>query len=227
MKPFTTEAAVAARELTKLYGTGAAAVRALDDVSVSFEAGAFSAIMGPSGSGKSTLMHCLAGLETPTSGHVFVGSLDLAGQPDRVLTAVRRDRIGFVFQAFNLLPSMSAQDNIVLPLRLAGRKADQAWFSTLTEFLGLRERLAHRPAELSGGQQQRVALARALVTRPDVVFADEPTGSLDSTAGTEVLTLLRHCVREFGQTVVMVTHDERAAGHADRVVHMADGKVSE
>jgi putative ABC transport system ATP-binding protein len=216
----------AAEDLVKVYGSGESAVRALDNVSVTFPAATFSAIMGPSGSGKSTLMHCLAGLDSATSGRALLGGTDLTGLRDRVLTKVRRERIGFVFQAFNLLPTLTAEQNIVLPLELARRGRDQEWFGQLTDVLGLADRLGHRPSELSGGQQQRVALARALVGRPEVVFADEPTGNLDSRSGAEVLGLLRDLVRRFGQTVVMVTHDPQAARHADFVVHMADGKLA-
>jgi putative ABC transport system ATP-binding protein len=199
-------------------------VRALAGVDVAFDRGGFTAIMGPSGSGKSTLMHCLAGLDSATAGQVFLGDTQLTGLRDDELTRLRRDRIGFVFQAFNLLPVLDARENIVLPVQLAGRRPDPAWFDAVIARLGLRERLRHRPSELSGGQQQRVAIARALLPRPDVVFADEPTGNLDSRAGAEVLDLLRSSVRETGQTVVMVTHDPTAASYADRVVLLADGR---
>ncbi|WP_285471150.1 ABC transporter ATP-binding protein [Actinoplanes sp. NBRC 101535] len=219
-------AAVAAVDLVKVYGAGDTAVRALDGVTVGFDRGRFTAIMGPSGSGKSTLMHCLAGLDTATSGRVMLGGTDLTAQPDRVLTKARRERIGFVFQSFNLLPQLTAADNITLPLDLAGRKADPALFDRLVTTLGLAGRLTHRPSELSGGQQQRVALARALVSRPEVLFADEPTGNLDSRSGAEVLTLLRDATRDLGQTVVMVTHDAGAAAYADRVVLLADGRLA-
>jgi len=217
-------AAVRATGLTKVYGTGETAVRALAGVDVSFARGGFTAIMGPSGSGKSTLMHCLAGLDSATSGEVFLGDTELTRLRDDELTRLRRDRIGFVFQAFNLLPVLDARENIVLPMQLAGRRPDPAWFDAVIARLGLRERLRHRPSELSGGQQQRVAIARALLPRPDVVFADEPTGNLDSRAGAEVLDLLRSSARETGQTVVMVTHDPTAASYADRVVLLADGR---
>jgi putative ABC transport system ATP-binding protein len=220
------ETAVAAVDLTKVYGRGETAVRAIDRVSIGFARAAFTAIMGPSGSGKSTLMHCLAGLDRATSGQVLLGGTDLTTQPDRVLTRVRRERIGFVFQSFNLLPQLTAEHNITLPLDLAGRRPDRAELDRLLDLLGLLDRRHHRPSELSGGQQQRVALARAMVARPDVVFADEPTGNLDSRAGAEVLGLLRDSVRALGQTVVMVTHDPRAAAHADRVVLLADGRVA-
>jgi putative ABC transport system ATP-binding protein len=218
--------ATSASELVKVYGTGPAAVRALDGVSVGFESGQFSAIMGPSGSGKSTLMHCLAGLDEVTSGSVWLGDTDLTTLNDDQLTKLRRERVGFLFQSFNLLPTLTAEQNLLLPLELAGRKPDKAWVDSLVDVLGLGERLKHRPAELSGGQQQRVALARALVTKPEVVFADEPTGNLDSKTGAEVLSFLRQSVRELGQTVVMVTHDPVAASYANRVVVIADGNVA-
>jgi ABC-type lipoprotein export system ATPase subunit len=217
-------AAVRATGLTKVYGSGETAVHALAGVDVAFARGEFTAIMGPSGSGKSTLMHCLAGLDTATSGQVFLGGTELTRLRDDELTRLRRDRIGFVFQAFNLLPVLDARENVVLPMQLAGRRPDPAWFDAVVARLGLRERLRHRPSELSGGQQQRVAIARALLPRPDVVFADEPTGNLDSRSGAEVLDLLRSSVRETGQTVVMVTHDPTAASYADRVVLLADGR---
>jgi ABC-type lipoprotein export system ATPase subunit len=219
-------AAVRATGLTKVYGTGEARVHALAGVDVSFARGGFTAIMGPSGSGKSTLMHCLAGLDSATSGQVWLGDTELTRLRDDELTRLRRDRIGFVFQAFNLLPVLDARENIVLPVQLAGRRPDPAWFDAVIARLGLRELLRHRPSELSGGQQQRVAIARALLPRPDVVFADEPTGNLDSRAGAEVLDLRRSSARETGQTVVMVTHDPTAASYADRVVLLADGRVA-
>ncbi|WP_199438901.1 ABC transporter ATP-binding protein [Umezawaea beigongshangensis] len=221
-----TRTAVAAGSLVKVYGKGDTAVRALDGVSVSFEAGKFTAIMGPSGSGKSTLMHCLAGLDDVDSGTVHIGSQEITGLSDKELTKLRRDRVGFVFQAFNLLPTLTAQQNVLLGLELAGRKPDQEWFDTIVDVLGLRDRLRHKPTELSGGQQQRVACARALVSRPDVVFADEPTGNLDSRSGAEVLDFLRMSVRKLGQTVIMVTHDPNAASYADRVVLLADGHLA-
>ncbi|MGV9213865.1 ABC transporter ATP-binding protein [Micromonospora sp. RB23] len=224
--PQTGQAAVAAVDLVKVYGSGDAAVRALAGVSVAFGRAEFTAIMGSSGSGKSTLMHCLAGLDTPTSGRVLLGGTELTGQSDRTLTRARRDRIGFVFQSFNLLPQLTAAQNITLPLDLAGRDADRDLFAHLVDVLGLAQRLGHRPSELSGGQQQRVALARALVSRPEVVFADEPTGNLDSRSGAEVLAILRDSVRDLGQTVVMVTHDPIAAAYADRVVLLADGRIA-
>jgi putative ABC transport system ATP-binding protein len=218
---------VAARALdaTKIYGAGSTAVRALDDVTVEFVEGQFTAIMGPSGSGKSTLMHCLAGLDTLTSGRVFLAGVDLSTLDDRALTLLRRDRVGFVFQAFNLIPTLSALENIVLPAALAGTKPDQAWLDTVIATVGLRDRLGHRPAELSGGQQQRVAVARALATRPAAIFADEPTGNVDSRAGAEILGFFGRATRELGQTVVMVTHDPVAASYADRAVFLADGTV--
>ncbi|MEV1332118.1 ABC transporter ATP-binding protein [Micromonospora costi] len=224
--PDTSRAAVAAVDLVKVYGSGDTAVRALDGVSVGFGRAAFTAIMGPSGSGKSTLMHCLAGLDTATSGTVVLGGTTLSGRSDRTLTRVRRERVGFVFQSFNLLPQLTAAQNITLPLDLAGRQPDPELFAHLVGVLGLGDRLGHRPSELSGGQQQRVALARALVSRPEVVFADEPTGNLDSRSGAEVLTILRNSVRDLGQTVVMVTHDPVAAAYADRVVLLADGRIA-
>jgi putative ABC transport system ATP-binding protein len=215
-----------AKDLSKTYGQGGNAVRALDGVTVGFDTGAFAAIMGPSGSGKSTLMHCLAGLDTVTSGSVRIGDTELSGLSDRALTLFRRDHVGFVFQSFNLLPALTAAQNIRLPLELAGRRPDPNWFQQVTGVLGLADRLRHRPGELSGGQQQRVACARALITRPDVIFADEPTGNLDSRSSAEVLSFLRHCVREFGQTIIMVTHDPVAASYAERVVFLGDGQVS-
>jgi len=223
----TTEVGVAARavELTKIYGTGPTAVRAVDGITVEFPAGEFAAIMGPSGSGKSTLLHCMAGLDHPTSGRVYIGDSDLTGLDDRRLTQLRRDRVGFVFQAFNLVPTLTAAENITLPMSLAGKKPDQNWLDTVVETIGLRDRLSHRPAELSGGQQQRVAAARALASRPDIVFADEPTGNLDSRSGEELLTFMAGAVRDFGQTIVMVTHDVSAAAHAHRVLFLADGKI--
>jgi putative ABC transport system ATP-binding protein len=217
---------VHARALRKTYGEGAAQVRALDGVDIDFAAGHFTAIMGPSGSGKSTLMHVLAGLDTATSGHAFVGGTEVTGLDDKGLTELRRSSVGFVFQSFNLLPMFTAAQNITLPVELAGRKVEKPWFDTLVATLGLTERLEHRPSELSGGQQQRVAIARALISRPDVVFADEPTGNLDSRAGAEVLSFLRRSVRELGRTIIMVTHDPAAAAYADRVVLIADGKIA-
>jgi putative ABC transport system ATP-binding protein len=198
-------------------------VAALRGVNLDIEAARFTAIMGPSGSGKSTLMHCLAGLDTVTEGEVFIGDVRITGLGDKGLTRIRREKVGFVFQQFNLLPTLTAEENIVLPLSIAGRKPDRGWFDTVIDTIGLRDRLDHRPAELSGGQQQRVACARAMVSRPDVIFADEPTGNLDSRSGAEVLGFLRQSVNAFGQTIVMVTHDPNAASYADRVVFLADG----
>ena len=212
-------------EAVKVYGTGDAGVHALAGVSLEIAAGQFTAIMGPSGSGKSTLLHCMAGLDTLTRGSAFIGGRDLAGLTDQQLTILRRERVGFVFQAFNLLPTMTARENIVLPFRLAGERPDQQWLDTVVATIGLGDRLDHRPAQLSGGQQQRVAVARALATRPDIVFADEPTGNLDSRSGAEVLGFLRRAVDAFGQSVAMVTHDPVAAGYADAVVFLADGRV--
>ena len=225
-EPPPTTDAVRATGLTRTYGSGPTAVHALAGVDVAFTRGAFTAIMGPSGSGKSTLMHCLAGLDAATGGAVWLGDTELTSLRDDELTRLRRERIGFVFQSFNLLPVLDARENIVLPMQLAGRRPDPAWFDAVIARLGLRERLRHRPSELSGGQQQRVAIARALLPRPDVVFADEPTGNLDSRAGAEVLDLLRSSARETGQTVVMVTHDPAAAAYADRVVLLADGRLA-
>ena len=217
--------AVRTVDVVKTYGAGDSAVHALRAVSVDFAAGEFTAVMGPSGSGKSTLMHVAAGLDTVTGGRVLVGDTDVTSLNDKALTRLRRDRIGFVFQQFNLVPTLSAAENIELPMRLAGRRPDQEWLDRIIDVVGLRDRLTHRPAELSGGQQQRVAVARALASRPEVVFADEPTGNLDSRSGAEVLSFLRRSVDETKQTIVMVTHDPVAAGHADRVVFLADGRV--
>ncbi len=211
--------------LSKIYGSGDTRVTALDGVSVEFHPGQFTAIMGPSGSGKSTLMHCLAALDQASSGRVFVGDADLTTLGDKELTRIRRDRIGFVFQAFNLVPTLTAIENITLPMDIAGRTPDKHWLDTVIAAVGLTDRLHHKPAQLSGGQQQRVACARALAGRPAIIFADEPTGNLDSAAGAEVLGFLARCVREFGQTVVLVTHDPVAAGYADRVVFLADGRI--
>ncbi|HWV24044.1 MAG TPA: ABC transporter ATP-binding protein [Thermomicrobiales bacterium] len=217
--------ALSAERVVKRFGTGDAGVVALDDVSVGFASRRMTAIMGPSGSGKSTLMHCLAGLDGVTSGRIALGEHELSGMSDQELTVLRREHLGFVFQSFNLLPAFNAEQNIMLPLELAGVKPDREWFRTLVSTLGIHDRLRHRPSELSGGQQQRVAIARALINRPDVVFCDEPTGSLDSRSGQEVLSFLRESVDRFGQTVLMVTHDPRAAAIADRVVFLADGRI--
>jgi putative ABC transport system ATP-binding protein len=216
---------VSATDLSRRFGDGPAAVDALDGVTVAFQSGSFAAVMGPSGSGKSTLMHVLAGLDKPTAGSVVIDGTEIAALDDAALTRLRRDKVGFIFQAFNLLPVLTAEENIVLPLSIAGRKVDREWLDTLIDAVGLDDRRTHRPSELSGGQQQRVAIARALVTKPAVVFADEPTGNLDSTASADVLALLRRAVDEFGQTVIMVTHDHDAAAVADRVVELADGHV--
>jgi putative ABC transport system ATP-binding protein len=216
-----------ATELHRIYGTGEAAVRALDGVDVEIEERRFVAVMGPSGSGKSTLMHVLAGLDRPTSGTVEIAGTEITTLDDKALTVLRRDKVGFVFQAFNLLPVLTAEENILLPLSIAGREPDREWVDRLIDTVGLRDRLTHRPSELSGGQQQRVAVARALASRPAVIFADEPTGNLDSSSSREVLALLRHAVDEFGQTVVMVTHDADAAQIADETIEMADGRIAD
>jgi putative ABC transport system ATP-binding protein len=216
---------VEAHELSRRFGEGEAAVDALAEVTVDFPTGRFAAIMGPSGSGKSTLMHLLAGLDRPTSGAVRIAGVELTGLSDRELTKLRRERIGFIFQTFNLLPVLDAQENILLPLSIAGRKPDREWFDLLVDTVGIRDRLSHRPAELSGGQQQRVAVARALISRPSVVFADEPSGNLDSKASGDVLDLLRQAVNDFDQTVVMVTHDAHAASYTDRLLVLADGRI--
>ena len=217
--------AARARALTKVYGSGDTRVTALDAVDVDIEQGRFTAIMGPSGSGKSTLMHCLAGLDSISGGEVWIGDTELSGLGDKALTRLRRDSVGFVFQAFNLVPTLTALENITLPLDIAGRKPDQEWLDTVIDTVGLRDRLKHRPSELSGCQQQRVACARALASRPTIVFADEPTGNLDSRSGAEVLGFLRRSVDEFGQTIVMVTHDPGAASYSDRVLFLADGRI--
>jgi putative ABC transport system ATP-binding protein len=225
VEPVNTGPIAKAVDLQKFYGTGEAQVRALNGVSVEFERGRMTAIMGPSGSGKSTLMHCMAALDRPTAGDVVINGVAIGGLKDRALTMMRRERLGFVFQSFNLVPTLTAKENITLPLDIAGRKVDQQWFDTVIDTVGLRDRLGHRPSELSGGQQQRVACARALVSRPAIVFADEPTGNLDSRAGAEILGFLQMSVREFGQSIVIVTHDPVAAGYADRVLFLADGQI--
>jgi len=222
----STRVAARAEDAVKVYGVGAAAVRALDGITESFHAGRFTAIMGPSGSGKSTLLHCLAGLDQLTSGRVFLGDVDLSTLSEKRLTLLRREKVGFIFQAYNLVPTLTAEENITLPSDIAGERPDGAWLDTVVDTVGLRDRLDHHPAELSGGQQQRVAAARALASRPEIVFADEPTGNLDSKASAELLEFLRRAVSEFGQTIVMVTHDPTAAGYADRVVFLADGRVA-
>ena len=221
----TLVAAAAALNASKIYGKDDSEVRALDDVTVDFAEGQFTAIMGPSGSGKSTLMHCLAGLDTLTSGKVFVDGTDLSGLSDRELTVLRREQVGFIFQAYNLVPTLTALENITLPLDLGGVDVDQVWLNDVVRAVKLESRLTHRPSELSGGQQQRVAVARALASRPKIIFADEPTGNLDSRSGAEILAFMRHAVSDLGQTIVMVTHDPVAAAYADRVVFLADGKV--
>ncbi|HSS08497.1 MAG TPA: ABC transporter ATP-binding protein [Acidimicrobiales bacterium] len=221
----TTVTAARAIDAVKIYGSGNTAVRALDGVTVSFSKGQFTVIMGPSGSGKSTLMHCLAGLDTVTEGTIVIGDTDLRRLDDRGLTLLRRDRVGFIFQAFNLVPTLTAEENILLPISLAGRKPDRAWVNQIVDTIGLRNRLGHRPSQLSGGQQQRVAAARALAGKPEIIFADEPTGNLDSRSSAEMLAFLRRSVRELGQTLVMVTHDPTVAAYADRVVFLADGRI--
>jgi putative ABC transport system ATP-binding protein len=224
-RPGGAQSAASAFGLSKTYGKADAIVRALDNVTIDFDRGRFSAVMGPSGSGKSTLMHCMAGLDVPTSGRTFVGELEIGRLDDAGLTQMRRDRVGFVFQSFNLIPTLTAAENITLPADLAGVKLDKDWFNSLVSQLGLGDRLSHRPNEMSGGQQQRTACARALIRRPELVFADEPTGNLDSTASAGVLEFLRRAVDDNGQSVVMVTHDAKAATYADRVVFLADGRV--
>jgi putative ABC transport system ATP-binding protein len=220
-----TKVAARTEGLRKVYGEGDAIVEALRGITLEFAAGGFTAIMGPSGSGKSTLLHCLAGLDTPTDGHVYIGDIDITTLSERELTRLRRDKIGFVFQAYNLIPTLTARENITLPLDIAGRDVDQTWFDEVIDTTSLRDRLSHKPTELSGGQQQRVAGARALVSRPEIVFADEPTGNLDSRSSEELLKFLRMAVTDHGQTIVMVTHDAKAASFADRVVFLSDGQV--
>jgi len=212
-------------DASKIYGEGATEVRALDGVTAEFEAGVFTAIMGPSGSGKSTLLHCVAGLDELTAGRVYIGDVELGPLKDKALTLLRREKVGFIFQAYNLIPTLSARENVLLPLLIAGDDPDQAWFEQVVGILGLEDRLSHRPSELSGGQQQRVAAARALVSRPEIIFADEPSGNLDSTSAAELLDFMRRAVKEFGQTIVMVTHDPVAASYADRIVFLEDGKI--
>jgi len=223
--PPTLAAAARSVDAVKVYGKGDTAVRALDGITVAFDQGRFTAIMGPSGSGKSTLMHCLAGLDKLTSGEVLIGTTSLSSLSDKALTVLRRDRVGFVFQSFNLVPTLNADENIRLPMALAGRKADEEWVDSVVTTLGLGDRLRHKPSELSGGQQQRVAVGRALASRPEIIFADEPTGNLDSRSGAEVLGFMRDSVTRLGQTVIMVTHDPVAAGYADRIVFLADGRA--
>lgn len=223
--PPTMTVAARAVQATKLYGEGATAVRALDGIDVEFGRSRYTAIMGPSGSGKSTLLHCIAGLDRLTSGEVWLGDIALSQLSERELTKVRRDQIGFVFQAFNLIPTLNGLENITLPMALAGKKPDEQWLDRVIDTVGLRDRLEHRPSELSGGQQQRVAVARALASRPQIIFADEPTGNLDSKSGAEILSFMQRAVRDFGQTVVMVTHDPIAASYSDRVVFLVDGRI--
>jgi putative ABC transport system ATP-binding protein len=221
----TNHYAARAVDVVKIYGRGDAAVRALDGVTVEFEVRRFTAIMGPSGSGKSTLLHCIAGLDTVTSGSIYVGDVNITRMGEKERTLIRRDKIGFMFQAFNLLPTLNVRENITLPLSIAGTRPDDVWLDTVIETMGLEDRLRHRPAELSGGQQQRTAAARALATRPEIIFADEPTGNLDTRSSAELLEFMARAVREFEQTIVMVTHDPIAAGYADRVVFLADGRI--
>jgi putative ABC transport system ATP-binding protein len=223
--PTSTAIAARAVEASKVYGTGEAQVRALDAINVDFARNAFTAIMGPSGSGKSTLLHCLAGLDRVTSGQIFLGDVEISASSEKQLTLIRRDRVGFIFQSYNLIPTLNAVENMTLPMSLAGTRPDRDWLNRIVDTVGLRDRLTHRPTELSGGQQQRVAVARALMSKPEIIFADEPTGNLDSRAGAEILEFMRGAVRDLGQTIVMVTHDPGAASYADRVVFLADGKI--
>jgi len=223
--PPTTAVAARAVNANKIYGDGETEVRALDGVSVEFQRGGYTAIMGPSGSGKSTLLHCIAGLDTLTSGQVFLGDVELSSLSEKKLTQLRRDKIGFIFQTYNLIPTLTALENITLPMSLAGRDGDKAWIDRIVDTVSLGPRLKHRPSELSGGQQQHVAVARALASRPEIIFADEPTGNLDSRSGAEILEFMRTAVKELGQTIVMVTHDPTAAAYADRVIFLADGKI--
>jgi putative ABC transport system ATP-binding protein len=223
--PTSTAIAARAVEASKVYGTGEAQVRALDAINVDFARNAFTAIMGPSGSGKSTLLHCLAGLDRVTSGQIFLGDIEISAASEKQLTLIRRDRVGFIFQSYNLIPTLNAVENMTLPMSLAGTRPDRDWLNRIVDTVGLRDRLTHRPTELSGGQQQRVAVARALMSKPEIIFADEPTGNLDSRAGAEILEFMRGAVRDLGQTIVMVTHDPGAASYADRVVFLADGKI--
>jgi len=225
MTPTTTTVAASTHNATKIYGSGEGAVYALNDVSVDFMSGKFTAIMGPSGSGKSTLMHCIAGLDELTSGSAIIDDVDLSTMKDKALTELRREKIGFIFQSFNLVPTLTADENIRLPLMLGNDKGDEAWIQTVIDTVHLNDRLTHRPSELSGGQQQRVAVARALASRPRIIFADEPTGNLDSITGSEILTFMRKAVDDLGQTIVMVTHDPVAASYADRIIFLADGRI--
>ncbi len=223
--PTSTTIAARAVDASKIYGSGEAEVRALDQISVDFARHHYTAIMGPSGSGKSTLLHCLAGLDRLTSGQIFLGDIEISAASEKQLTLIRRDRVGFIFQSYNLIPTLNAVENMTLPMSLAGTKPDREWLDTIVDTVGLRDRLTHRPTELSGGQQQRVAVARALMSKPEIIFADEPTGNLDSRAGAEILAFMQGAVRNLGQTIVMVTHDPGAASYADRVVFLADGKI--
>ncbi|HZP28999.1 MAG TPA: ABC transporter ATP-binding protein [Acidimicrobiia bacterium] len=223
--PTSTAIAARAVDASKIYGTGEAQVRALDGINVDFARNHFTAIMGPSGSGKSTLLHCLAGLDRLTSGQIFLGDVEISAASEKQLTLIRRDRVGFIFQSYNLIPTLNAVENMTLPMSLAGTRPDRDWLNKIVDIVGLRDRLSHRPNELSGGQQQRVAVARALMSRPEIIFADEPTGNLDSRAGAEILSFMQSAVRDLGQTIVMVTHDPGAASYADRVVFLADGKI--
>jgi putative ABC transport system ATP-binding protein len=225
LTPQSVDVAARAIDASKIYGTGEAEVRALNAISVQFQASQLTAIMGPSGSGKSTLLHCMAGLDRLTSGQIFLGDVDISRAGEKELTLIRRDKLGFIFQAYNLIPTLNALENMTLPMSLAGKKPDPAWLDTIVETVRLKDRLTHRPAELSGGQQQRVAVGRALLSKPSIIFADEPTGNLDSRSGAEILSFMRRAVDELGQTIVMVTHDPIAAGYADRVVFLADGAI--
>jgi putative ABC transport system ATP-binding protein len=225
LSPPSVDVAARAIDASKIYGSGEAEVRALNAISVEFQAGRLTAIMGPSGSGKSTLLHCMAGLDRLTRGQIFLGDVEISRASEKELTLIRRDRLGFIFQSYNLIPTLNALENMTLPMSLAGRKPDPAWLDTIVKTVRLEDRLTHRPAELSGGQQQRVAVGRALLSKPSIIFADEPTGNLDSRSGAEILTFMRKAVDELGQTIVMVTHDPIAAGYADRVVFLADGAI--
>jgi putative ABC transport system ATP-binding protein len=225
LSPPSVDLAARAIDASKIYGSGEAAVRALDTINVEFQTSRLTAIMGPSGSGKSTLLHCMAGLDRLTTGQIFLGEVEISRASEKELTLIRRDRLGFIFQAYNLIPTLTALENMTLPMSLAGRKPDPAWLDTIVTTVRLEDRLTHRPAELSGGQQQRVAVGRALLSRPSIIFADEPTGNLDSRSGAEILTFMRKAVDDLGQTIVMVTHDPIAAGYADRVVFLADGAI--
>jgi putative ABC transport system ATP-binding protein len=225
LTPPSLDVAARAVDASKIYGSGEAEVRALNHINVQFETGRLSAIMGPSGSGKSTLLHCMAGLDRLTSGQIFLGDIDISRANEKELTLIRRDQLGFIFQAYNLIPTLNALENMTLPMSLAGRKPDPAWLDTIVQTVRLQDRLTHRPAELSGGQQQRVAVGRALLSKPSIIFADEPTGNLDSRSGAEILTFMRRAVDDLGQTIVMVTHDPIAASYADRVVFLADGAI--